>query len=331
MSDVRHPISNTRFSVLFHRQTHLLTAALLLAGCSFDPPVAADADDGSETTWTIDGTDDARDARTPPADTADVPPPLDTTLGDTGSDATADTTSDVEPDTGGQRDTDPPKDSDGDGISDEAEQSRADDGFITDPNAADSDGDGVDDGQDPAPTVKACNESLLFHDHFQRGLHPDWMPVHGTWKHHENGFYRNTDEVAGAVTWIGDRSWKDYVIRFRMRPSKASGDSGIGFRTQSVSAQNNGGSQYYLGLYPGEDAAVLGTMDGGWRPEHRAEIAVEPGEWHVVFIDLSGSEVGINIAGQSVFRKQLDTHDRGAISLRTYHNPTDYDDLIVCR
>lgn len=222
-------------------------------------------------------------------------------------------------------------DDDGDGISDTAERSGAETGFRTDPQSADTDGDGVDDGADPAPTVRACNNKLLFHDDFEPTLAPDWTTVKGSWSRHQNGFYQNTDPVPGAVSWIGSRSWRDYVVRFRIRLSQNSGDAGLGFRTRSVSENNNGGRQYYLGLYPDDDRAELGVMDGGWRPKLGGDVAIEAGKWHRVFLAVAGERVRVAVDGTSVIDGQVSTYDRGAISLRSYENPVAYDDVIVCR
>jgi hypothetical protein len=221
-------------------------------------------------------------------------------------------------------------DDDDDDIFDEDELDGSYSGFVTDPLDPDTDGDGVDDADDPAPLTDACWTSLYFHEDFADDPSGTWTDISGTWSWDGSDTYQSSDTTAGANTWIGPRSWTDYVVEVVIRPDASSGDPGVMSRAQSVSAVNDDGESYYVGLYPNSGDVALGYQDGNWHELSRAAGGVSTGTWYTLQHRMSGNAHEVWLDGTLLISLTNGKYHSGSVGLRTYVSPASYDELIVC-
>jgi hypothetical protein len=222
------------------------------------------------------------------------------------------------------------EDDDDDDIFDEDELDGSYSGFVTDPLDPDTDGDGVDDADDPAPLTDACWTTLLFHEDFQDDPSGTWTDISGSWIWDGGDTYQSGDSTAGANTWIGPRSWTDYVVEVVIRPDASSGDPGVMSRVQSVSATNDDGESYYVGLYPGSGEVALGYQDGNWHELNRVAGGIVTGTWYTVQHRMSGGNHEVWLDGTLLISRTNGKYSSGSVGLRTYVSPATYDELIVC-
>jgi len=200
------------------------------------------------------------------------------------------------------------------------------------------------DSGDPVPDIDECNSEVLFRDDFEDGLDPAWTEIHDdVWNHREPGHYQSEDgSFEGAITWIGERpEWKNYVVQAKVRPDIDSGAVTIGFRTQAVADQNNGGNQYLFALWPDhfntEDVQLIVTDDGNYESYDRtaSPVRLEVGTWYTVELHVRDAtfQAYLEFEGQrhEVYQAAIPKYDQGAISLRTYKSEASFDDLVVCR
>ena len=228
-------------------------------------------------------------------------------------------------------------DSDGDGLSDERELSPPPGTIATDPNNPDTDEDGSNDGEDPAPTVAGCKEELLFFDDFRENARDRWATAKGDWAEQDGDILASTnEEIGGAVTWIGERDWRNYDVQVRMRldtdeQGEGGHDGGFIFRSTEVSDVNNGGAHYYLGLYPEQNRVSLGIMDGQWKPFANEDQDIETDRWYELRVRARGASLRIFLDGEEIIETQDNIYLEGSIGLRTFLSKTSYDHVIVCR
>ena len=222
------------------------------------------------------------------------------------------------------------EDDDGDGVYDTDELDGSFSGFVTDPLDADTDGDGTDDGDDPAPLTDACASTLYFYDDFTGDPSATWTDISGAWSWDGSDVLACTDTTAGANTWIGSESWSDYVVEVVMRPDSGSNDPGVMTRAQSVSASNDGGYSYYVGLYPDSDSVVLGYQNGGWNVVDSAGATINSGTWYTLQHRMSGSAHEVWLDGSLLISANDSTYSWGSVGFRTYRSPASYDYVLVC-
>jgi len=221
-------------------------------------------------------------------------------------------------------------DDDDDGVYDDDELDGSYSGFVTDPLDADTDGDGTDDADDPAPLTDACAFTLYFYDDFTGDPSATWTDISGAWSWDGSDVFANTDTTAGANTWIGSQSWSDYVVEVVMRPDSGSNDPGVMTRAQSVSASNDHGRSYYVGLYPSNDSVVLGYQDGGWNVVASAGATINSGTWYTLQHRMSGSTHEVWLDGSLLISASDSTYSWGSVGFRTYQSPASYDYVLVC-
>ncbi len=221
-------------------------------------------------------------------------------------------------------------DDDDDGVYDEDELDGSYSGFVTDPLDPDTDHDGADDDLDPAPLTAACQTTLYFYDDFVDDPASSWADISGSWSWDGYGTFANTSTTAGANTWIGARSWTDYVVEVVMRPDHSSNDPGFMTRVQAVSASNDHGESYYVGLYPSSDQVVLGYQDGGWNVVRSASVTIDSGVWYTLQHRMAGSDHEVWLDGSLIISDSDSSYAWGSIGLRTYRSPASYDYILVC-
>lgn len=223
-------------------------------------------------------------------------------------------------------------DDDNDGLSDSDEVAGLPSGFETDPLDADSDGDGADDATDAAPITAACQTALLAYDDFTTNPTANgWTVTSGTWSWSGVDDWSNTSTTSGANAWTGLQTWTDYVVEARMKVTTNSNDAGLMFRTRAVSAVNDGGQHYYLGLYPSTNRVTLGYMNGSWNSVASGTVTIDPNIWYTVQVRMAGSSFEAYIDGTRVVNTTSSTYSSGGIGFRTYRSPATYDYILACQ
>ena len=222
------------------------------------------------------------------------------------------------------------EDDDDDDIYDEDELDGSYSGFVTDPLDPDTDGDGVDDADDAAPLHDACAANLYLWDDFLDDPSSSWTDISGSWSWDGSDLFSSGDTTAGANTWVGSESWTDVVVEVVMRPDHGSNDPGFMTRVQAVSATNDGGDSYYIGLYPSSDSVVLGYQDGGWNVVASANATINDGSWYTLQHRMSGSSHEVWLDGSLIISATDSTYGWGSVGFRTYRSPASYDSILVC-
>jgi large repetitive protein len=223
-------------------------------------------------------------------------------------------------------------DDDNDGLSDSDEIAGLPSGFETDPLDADTDGDGTNDAADAAPLTAACHTTLLAYDDFT--VNPTgngWTVVSGTWSWNGVDDWTNSSSTAGANSWTGPQTWTNYVVEARMKLTTNANDAGLMARTRAVSAVNNGGQQYYLGLYPAANQVTLGYMNGTWNTIASGAVTIDPNIWYTVQLRMAGTSFQAYIDGTRVINTTSSTYSSGGIGFRTYYSPATYDYILACQ
>ncbi|HNH49867.1 MAG TPA: DUF1080 domain-containing protein, partial [Myxococcota bacterium] len=205
-------------------------------------------------------------------------------------------------------------------------------GFETDPLDADTDGDGTNDAADAAPITAACHTTLLAYDDFT--VNPTgngWTVVSGTWSWNGVDDWTNSSSTAGANSWTGLQTWTDYVLEARMKLTTNANDAGLMARTRAVSAVNDGGQHYYLGLYPASNRVTLGYMNGSWNTIASGTVTIDPNIWYTVQLRMAGTSFQAYIDGTRVINTTSSTYSNGGIGFRTYLSPATYDYILACQ
>ena len=223
-------------------------------------------------------------------------------------------------------------DDDNDGLSDSDEVAGLPSGFETDPLDADTDGDGAGDATDAAPITAACQTAILAYDDFTRNPTANgWTVTSGTWSWNGVDDWSNTSTTSGANAWTGLQTWTDYVVEARMKLTTNANDAGLMLRTRAVSAVNDGGQHYYLGLYPSTNAVTLGYMNGSWNPLASGTVTIDPNTWYTVQVRMAGSSFQAYIDGTRVINTTSSTYSSGGIGFRPYRSPATYDYILACQ
>jgi hypothetical protein len=115
-----------------------------------------------------------------------------------------------------------------------------------------------------------------------------------------------------------------------MRPDHSSNDPGFMTRVQAVSASNDHGESYYVGLYPSSDQVVLGYQDGGWNVVRSASVTIDSGVWYTLQHRMAGSDHEVWLDGSLIISDNDSSYAWGSIGLRTYRSPASYDYILVC-
>jgi len=226
----------------------------------------------------------------------------------------------------------PVSDSDGDGLPDDDERAGTG-GFVTDPFDADTDDDGVSDGHDAAPLHAACASHLYVWDDFTSDPASRWSVVKGNWAWDgAGGIYSNTDASDGNVTWLGPRpDLGDYVVEVRMRPDPGGGgDPGFFFRSTAVSPINNGGANYYVGLYPSSDLVILSYFNGRWNPFAFASYRIDVGNFYTVRVRAFGTRFRVEVNNTPLINATNGVYSVGSVGFRSFFAPASYDYILVC-
>lgn len=226
-------------------------------------------------------------------------------------------------------------DDDNDGLTDAEENSGSVTGYATNPLKPDTDDDGHDDAHDALPLEPLCSE-ILFADNFSSDPTSRWTELSGTWSWDSvNHLYSLTSVTEGAVSWIGNRNWDDYVVDAEIRPGANNNDSGLMFRASAASAQNNCGQYYYVGLYPNSNNVTLGYMtpkpNCRWNAVKTGSHTINSGTSYALRVILNGDDITVLVDGQEVLTHTANTYASGGIGLRSYRNIMSLNKLRVCQ
>jgi hypothetical protein len=142
----------------------------------------------------------------------------------------------------------------------------------------------------------------------------------------------NTSSTSGAAVWIGPQpEWTDYTVEVTLVPNEGSGDAGLLFRAANISPNNDGGQQYYVGLYPTGDKVVLGRMNDGWASLHQASVSVSTDQAYRLKVHAQGSLFEVSVDDEPLLQFTDASYPNGSVGLRTYNRPTTYRRVVVCR
>jgi hypothetical protein len=165
---------------------------------------------------------------------------------------------------------------------------------------------------------------------------PPWTVVSGTWSWDGSSVFSNTDFVAGAEAWIGNSGfglyWTDYVMQVRMRMDQSSNNAGFLFRTQTVSATNDQGDYYYVGLYADSGGGVvLGHTDAsGYSQLSAAAYPISEGRFYTVQVVAQMDHLVIGVDGTALIDLNDPSLVYGSVGLRNFYSPSSYDSVLVC-
>ena len=166
-----------------------------------------------------------------------------------------------------------------------------------------------------------------------------WSTIKGEWTYDDDDCtFENTDSRCGNIVWLGSDDGLTYdedydCDTFELTAvieidSGCSGDAGLMFRTGEASTTNDEGPTYYVGLYPGDDKVVFGTMDDGWSAKHTSYIDIDTDSLYTLTITGAGDTYSVYVDGIAVLEDIERTEfSSGSIGLRTYKAPSTYQSL----
>ena len=162
----------------------------------------------------------------------------------------------------------------------------------------------------------------------------DWNIIKGTWFYDSNDCsVDNTNTAAGNVIWFGsqdgltpnnDYAFDSFYLEVEIQVNGGYSNAGILFRAQSVSATNDGGQQYYIGLRPNK-GVVFGKMNNGWSSLYWQPYSVQKGGIHTLIVKAIGSTYNVWIDSKQIFNNiVLTDYMTGSIGLRSFNLPVKY-------
>ena len=229
-------------------------------------------------------------------------------------------------------------DMDGDGVSNQEEESGIGDGGPTDPTVADTDGDGVLDGRDNLPNDPLCDREVYFESALGEADEDEgWERVSGDWHYHEDDF--GPGELAthgytdGAALWLGERDWSDAVVEVDVYSAGFASNAGVLIRQQGPGEANVNNSQpaYYVGVDAIQKTAVVGIMGGFWQPLQEVSISMSEQEWTTLRVEADGPRITAYINDELVLDVTDDTYRKGSVGLRSYQEDVAFQNLRICR
>jgi len=186
-----------------------------------------------------------------------------------------------------------------------------------------------------ALTVRASAQSNILCDSSA------WNIIKGQWSFDESDCsIQNTDSGAGNIVWFGsadgltpDDSYDDEEFELTVVMEQVSGgDAGILFRTGESSTKNDEGPSYYIGLYPGSNRVVFGTLNDGWSAKHSASVGMSWNTEYTLKVIGHGNSYTVYLNGQEILSGITRTEfSSGSIGLRSYHSPCTYHSMTYKR
>jgi len=124
------------------------------------------------------------------------------------------------------------------------------------------------------------------------------------------------------------------VVQARVRATAGSAghNSGLIFRVQNGgNSTNNSQLAYWVGLNHTDDVVQFGFMDGRW-----TQLALEPyrmdaDTWYDLRVHAIGDQIDIFVNDTNVISMRGDTYAYGSVGMRTWWQPMQYDDLLICQ
>lgn len=166
----------------------------------------------------------------------------------------------------------------------------------------------------------------------------DWQVVQGAWAlDTTRHVYASSSTEQADVSWLGERSWTDYVLEADIQPDGlSSGAAGLIFRAQTVGPASDTGAYYYGGLSLGSspDAMTLqlGTVDQSFQILASAPVTLAPqADAYRLRVTVRDSHLTLALNGATVLELDDPTFTQGSIGLRTDQLPTAFDNVRVCQ
>ena len=166
----------------------------------------------------------------------------------------------------------------------------------------------------------------------------DWNIISGTWIYNETSCsIDNTNKGSGYQVWFGSADGKTPNTNYSFNSfvmeaifsinTYYGGDAGICFRAINVSAINNHGESYYIGLYPEFDYVIFDKFYGGnyyslyKSYDHTFNASVK----YNLTVQAIETVYNVWLDGIQIFTdKQLTDYTTGSVGLRNHELPATY-------
>jgi GH43 family beta-xylosidase len=119
----------------------------------------------------------------------------------------------------------------------------------------------------------------------------DVSPISGDWNFDE-GELRVTHSL-GAKAVLKDVSLADFDLEVEVKLAKATTQAGVIFRASEFGEGAAGFRGYYAGIEAGESQALWGASDAEWSLIASQPMAVETDTWHLLRLQVRGSQVTV--------------------------------------
>ncbi len=134
--------------------------------------------------------------------------------------------------------------------------------------------------------------------------------------------------ASGEKALIRGYDWVDFTLSTRFNVVQGDGEAGLLFRASRPAVGEHAVNGYYAALRPGEDAVVLGTMDGRtWRELGRSEMLIENDAWYEMTVEAAGPQIRVEVNGEPVFRLEDSTYAAGMAGIRAADVHALFDDV----
>jgi len=182
----------------------------------------------------------------------------------------------------------------------------------------------------PSPTISG--ENLLCERDLLTVIKGEWTADCGSCS------MENSDSRCGNVVWIGSDDGRTpdtdfdcdcFELTVVLEIESGGDDAGVMFRTAECPETNNAGPTYYVGLDPGADDVIFGSMDDGWTELYSATVdKLCFDKEYTLSIRGCGDTYSVFVDGEAVLENVKATDfSSGSIGLRTYKAPSKYHHL----
>jgi hypothetical protein len=176
--------------------------------------------------------------------------------------------------------------------------------------------------------VGTASAATLRADDFEDGNSSGWTTTGGTWivnRDASNRVLRQSSTAANALARVGAISWRNYTVTASVRPESFNGMPGFA----GVVARANSTSNYYaLVLRPNDTAALTRTVNGTTQTLATARVAVEPGAWHTLSLQVEGQRLTGTVGGATLTAGDGFLHG-GPAGLVTTWTTASFDSVLV--
>ena len=144
----------------------------------------------------------------------------------------------------------------------------------------------------------------------------------------EESVYIGTNNAGEGISWTGDKSWTDYSVEGKVKPSNSiigSSASGLLFRYKDVS------NYYHLRLHSSGRLELLKKENGTTTVLQKVDEQINKDTWYKLKAEVAGNTIKcyLNDVEKINFTDSSSVLASGAIGLRTYKDTCNFDDITV--